>query len=163
MTEPTDEEIERAERVRRLRDGEALPRRERRRPDPPEELDAAAADATGASESTESADRSGTAEAGTEPTGPHDGPLQPGEAWAPPDDAPDDLTVASLFLQEDLEAKLVDLERRLDEQYGGQYGDIDGPRHVRPLALYLGIRQIDKLDVGEMHALFRNIDEIEPP
>lgn len=145
MTEPTDDELDRAERIRRLREGEAIPRRERRRPDPPdaiEELMEGPADAGGSD---------------------HDGPLQDDD-FELPADAPGDLTVASLYLREDLHERLNGLEAHLDRLIGNRFdGDVDGPRHVRPLALYLGVRQIEKLEAEEIYALFESIDEIESP
>lgn len=146
MTEPTDEELDRAERIRRLREGEALPRRERRRPDPPDAIE----------ELMDGPVNSGG-------TADQEGPLQDDD-FEMPADAPDDLTVASLYLREDFEERLLGLEAHLDRLIGNRFdGDVDGPRHVRPLALYLGVRQIEKLEAAEIVALFESIDEVESP
>ncbi len=169
MTEPTDEEIERAERIKRLRAGEAVPRRGRRRPDPPDDVETPE---DGAREADDEADADGAGDdevvddhegADGDPDPDHDGPLDP-DGLELPADAPGDLTVASLYLTEDLRERLLELEAHLDALLGRNFdGDVDGPRHVRPLALYLGVRQIEKLEAAEIVALFESIDEIESP
>lgn len=145
MTDPSDEELDRAERIKRLRRGEAVPRRERRRPELPDAIEEL---------------MDGPANAG-DPD--QKGPLQADDPELPAD-APDDLTVASLYLREDLHDRMVALEEHLNPLIGGNFdGDVDGPRHVRPLAMYLGVRQIEKLEAAEIVALFESIDEIESP
>lgn len=145
MSDPTDDELERAERIKQLRAGQAEPRRERRTPaipDDPPDADAAGVDAD--------VD--------------HEGPVQPGEDHELPDDAPEDLTVASMYLTEDLRGKTERIEEHLQLRYEVEFAaDVDGPRHVRPLALYLGLRQLEKLELDEVEALFRQVDVVESP
>jgi hypothetical protein len=145
MTDPSEEELERAERIKQLRDGVGSPRRERRRPDLPEAGDADPAAAEDAADVD------------------HEGPLQPDDLDLPAD-APGELTVASLYLTEDLRTRMERLEEHLHLRYSFQYdGDLDGPRHLRPLALSLGLRQLDKLDLGEIRTLFEQVEEVERP
>lgn len=148
MTDPIDDEsLERARRVKRLRRGEADDdgRRSRRRPavpDDPADLPDAAMDAE--------VD--------------HEEPLEPDDDHDLPDDAPADLTVASMYLTEDLKGKTERIEEHLQLRYEVEFATgIDGPRHVRPLALYLGLRQVEQLELAEVEALFDQVDVVESP
>lgn len=146
MSEPSDDELERARRIKQLRAGAAEPRGRRRRPQFPDDVEDLAADAD------------------VDTDVDHEGPVQPGEDHEMPDDAPPDLTVASTYLTEDLKDKTERIEEHLALRYEVEFeSQVDGPRHVRPLALYLGLLQIEKLELDEIEALFEEVDVVESP
>ena len=118
--EPMTEDDERAERIKKLRRGEPVARRERRKPRVPEPVE-------------EVAD---PGDVNVDGSIDHDGPKQPDDDLALPDDAGAALTVASMYLTQDLRQMLERQEKHLHLRYGMQYDvDIYGPRHIRPLAL----------------------------
>lgn len=165
MTEPTEKELERAERIKKLRAGEAVPRREPRRPSLEDAVEAANETSTeSGSAGDRTRDRSQSSRDSEQSRPSSDGPLQPDDDLDLPPNAPDDLSVVSLYLRSDLKDRLIRLEKHLNLRHGFRYdGELNGPRHVRPLALYLGVRQLDKLDAEEIYALFESIEEIESP
>jgi hypothetical protein len=144
MRDPTEDQ-ERAERIKQLRAGEADTRQRRRRPEVPDEPPELASEVP-------------------EDTGvDHDEPGRPEDVDLP-DDAPADLTAASMYLTEDLKGKTERIEEHLHLRYEVEFGtSVDGPRHLRPLALYLGLRQLEQLELSEVEGLFEQVDAVESP
>jgi hypothetical protein len=150
MSDPPDDPMDRAERIKQLRTGEAEPRGRRRRPVVPDDPEELAADLPEDEDPDDDVD--------------HEEPVTPDEDHELPADAPDDLTVASTYLTEDLKSKAERIEEHLHLRYEVEFGTgIDGPRHVRPLALYLGLRQLEQLELEDVEGLFEQVDVVESP
>lgn len=208
MSEPSDEELERAERIRKLRSGGARSRghemRERRREaneadeagtddgagdDPEAGDDGDAVDDTEADEDAgASRDEASPAEGGSdEPEDGRDEIEQDAGEGEGADDEPADsgpglsaggevdvLSMAaalpedgSLFVvpvREGLRREFNKVAEQLHLRYGFEYGrELDADQHVRPLALYLGVRALEDTDVEVVKELLASVDDLDGP
>lgn len=183
MTEPTDEEMARAERIRQLRTGGARSRshemREQRREaaedDEPGGGDGDAAEDEGdetageadpdtADESTEAGATDGGA---TVEGGASDGPLSAGgdaDVLELASKLPEDGSLFVVPAHDDLRRKFNTVAEQLHLRYGFTFdSELDEAQHLRPLALYLGIKTLDDADVEVVRELLESVDELEAP
>jgi hypothetical protein len=167
MTEPTDEEMERAERIRRLRTGGARSRshqmREHRRE---------AAEEEAAEEGTDGADAASAEDAGATDGGAavEDAARGPLSATGDVDilemasELPDDGSLFVVPANDDLRRKFNTVAEQLHLRYGFQFeSELDEEHHLRPLALYLGIKTLDDADVDVVRELLESVDGLEAP
>ena len=158
MTEPSEEELERAERIRRLRSGGGTSRgREMRR-----QRRAAADDAAGPDrEGTAADDRGGGGEAGA--AAPHLPPAD-AELLSQADDLPRGESLFVAPVRDGLRRQFNRVAEQLHLRYGFEFGsELDAERHVRPLALYLGVRALEDSDVAVVRELLASVDELAAP
>jgi hypothetical protein len=171
MTEPTDEEMERAERIRRLRTGGARSRshemREHRREAAEEEAAGEGADGDDEAAKTDAAPADGATDGGAAV---EDGAS--GELPATGDvdvlemvsELPADGSLFVVPANEDLRRKFNTVAEQLHLRYGFQFeSELDEEQHLRPLALYLGIKTLDDADVEVVRELLESVDELEAP
>lgn len=157
MTEPTDEEMERAERIRKLRTGGARSRsqevREQRRQD-----------ATGDRDQAPSEDADG---AGEPAPGSREEELEAAErvdVVELTEDLPADGSLFVVPVTESLRREFRTVAEELHLQYGFTFDrDLDAERHLRPLALYLGIKTLEGTDVEVVDELLSSVDALEAP
>ena len=166
--ELSDEELARAGHVRRLRSGTATSEGYRRK----RQREARSVSEAASEAATSEDDPDGEESTSSEPG---DGPLdletilaeieeRPDvDAVELPEDA-DDLNVLAVPVHEDLRRELNRVSESLGMRYGFAYErDLDPKRHARPLALYLGMCQLEDADPEKVHAFLERTDELESP
>lgn len=167
MTEPSDEELERAERIRKLRSGGARSRGHQRREErwaakedvePPTGEDEAGPDTAHAEADETDADAGGE-EAAEGALGEVDT-----DVVALAEDLPE---LGSLFVvpvHRDLRRRYNRVAEELHLRYGFEFdAELDTERHVRPLALYLGAKSLEDADVELVRELLHTVEELEAP
>lgn len=176
MNEPSDEEQARAERIRKLRSGGARSRGEQMREHRREQAD----DGTGRPDETGedgAASEAGGATAGDgTPTGADaddgdgaerdDAALGAGGAdvMAMAGALPADGSLFVVPVHERLRREFNKVAEQLTLRYGFAYEHaLDDETHVRPLALYLGVRALDDADVEAVRELLHSADVLAAP
>lgn len=177
MSDLSDEELARAGHVRRLRTGNATSESYRRRRQR-ETRSGSEADAEDAEDAEDGDEGEQTPNAEDEADGsePEDRPLAPGTLLAEiedrpdldavelPEDAPEDLHVLAVPVREELRREFNRVAESLGMRYGFAYErDLDPEHHARPLALYLGMRQLEDADPEKVQAFLERIDDLEAP
>lgn len=176
MTDPTDDEMDRAERIRKLRSGGAQSRsqevREQRR-------EAAGLDSSGApagveedgSEQDERGDgkegdggEDGEGEDGGEAVEDAIGEADRADVVEMAADLPEDGSLFVLPVDPAVRRAFNRMAEQLHLEYGFEFDEeLDPDTHLRPLALYLGIMTLEDADAGAVRDLLRSIDGLEAP
>jgi hypothetical protein len=177
MTEPTEEEMDRAERIRRLRTGGARSRGHQMREHRREAAEEEAAEGGAAEEEATDTETDGDDAAASVEGGATDGGAAVEDAARGALSATGDADVlemasrlpedGSLFVvpaDDDLRRKFDTVAEQLHLRYGFQFeSELDEEQHLRPLALYLGIKTLDDADVEVVKELLESVDELEAP
>ena len=80
-----------------------------------------------------------------------------------PEDA-EDLSVLAVPVHEEFRREFNRVADALGMRYGFAYErDLDPKHHVRPLAMYLGMRQLEDADPKKVRAFLERTDELESP
>lgn len=165
MTDPTEDELERAERIRKLRSGGARSRsqeiREQRRED-------AGLDPRGVPEADEEAvdgddeaDDADSAESAARDALGEEGRVDVVEMAA---DLEEDGSLFVLPVKPEVRREFNRMAEQLHLQYGFQFDEeLDPETHLRPLALYLGIMTLEDADAEAVRDLLRSIDGLDAP
>lgn len=155
MSEPSDEELERAERIRRLRSGSATSRSHQRRQQRREQSDDGDHPGGGEADGTDDA------------TGDESGPLTAtgdADVLSLAADLPEDGSLFVVPAREGLRRQFNRAAEQLHLRYGFQYdSELDAEQHVRPLALYLGVQALEDSDVEVVKEVLESVDELEAP
>lgn len=167
MSEPSDEELERAERIRKLRSGGGRSRghemRERRR----DARDAAESEETETASADGDADRDAEGEAADGETDSSPGPMPGGgdvDVLSMAEALPEDGSLFVVPLREELRREFNKVAEQLHLRYGFEFeSELDAEQHVRPLALFLGIQSLEDTDVEVVKELLKSVDELEAP
>jgi hypothetical protein len=170
VTEPSDGEMERAERIRKLRSGGARSRGHEMRELRREAADDAEAetDEDDEDENDSAASDDGTANGvGGGDVGGETAPLA-AAGWADVMEMAASLPAdGSLFVvpvHETLRREFNKVAEQLHLRYGFEYEHaLDETQHVRTLALYLGVQTLDDADVEVVKELLESVDHLEAP
>ena len=167
----SDEERARAGHVRRLRTGTATSEGYRRRRQREAQSASEAAAEAAAGEDDEEVTASGTEPGEVESDEPLDLETILAEIEARPDvdavelpEDGEDLNVLAVPVREEFRREFNRVADALGMRYGFAYErDLDPKRHVRPLAMYLGMRQLEDADPKKVRAFLERTDDLESP
>lgn len=168
--EPSDEELERAERIRRLRTGGERSRghemRERRREAAGDGERPGGEEAGTANDDDDEADDGASADDTDDDDESTDALSAAGDANVLEMAAalPEDGSLFVVPVREGLRREFNKVAEQLHLRYGFAYeSELDAEAHVRPLALYLGVRALEDSDPEVVRELLSSVDELGAP
>lgn len=174
--EPDETDVDRAARIRKLRSGDERVQnyRDRRRERREQQVassdvdtagatstdDAATNGETGGEREDDAAGDDATREDGVEGGASGDEP----SVLSVPEEFPASTTAEAFYLDGRLARELRKSGEWLHLSYGFQYdAEIDPDHHFRPLVVYLGLQQVESLEVSELHEILVDADELVVP